>query len=328
VAGARCCCSIPKAKQLHTIRRSRGPIAIIRAMQRIKHWSRLLWVGCRAVPAIISYITLVVGGSVALTFTWGRKHLFWSIVLLLAAVVVTLLEGSYREAQNINEINTKKLDEVRAKHAEELIKLRSEHVAAVAEAQAKPAAPIRAPTFFNGGILTGNEITNTYNESTQTVPGQEGFKGKLIDFGPGTGISGSEVNVRFGPPPPPPDPLISSAEQRAQLRVQLFKLATQVEVVMEPWKLSTVDIAKMMGIPSDQFMERIAEIWAELHRTGDEATARYNSECRAAVIQTYGYARSIGFVDREMESCWQTRLGAGASGIPARLRAIGKRIQD
>jgi hypothetical protein len=42
-------------------------------MRRLKHWWHLMRAGYRAVPAIISYVVLVVGGSVALAFTWGAS---------------------------------------------------------------------------------------------------------------------------------------------------------------------------------------------------------------------------------------------------------------
>jgi hypothetical protein len=275
--------------------------------------------GCGAAPVIASYITLVAGGSVGLAFTWGRKHLIWGLVLLLAAVIVTILEGSYRETQRLEETC-----------AQELSALRTEHAAVLVEAQAKLAAPVHAPTFWNnqGGIVNGSEITNTYNESGKTTSVHEGFAGRLIALTPGAEINESSIHVHFGPPPPLPDPLPSTPEERAQLREQLLKLAADVGVVMAPWRLSTVDIARKMEIPSGQFMERIIEIRAEMTRVGAEVTECYNNECRSAVIQVYGHARSIGFADHEMELCWRTRLAAGASRIPARLRAIGMRIQD
>lgn len=274
--------------------------------------------GYRAVPAIISYVALVVGGSIALTFTWGRKHLLWGVVLLLAAVVVTILEGSYQEARRLEE-----------KHAEELAALRTEHAAALAEAQAKPTTPIHAPTFWDvqGGTVAGNEITNTYNASGEGAPGQGGFGGRLIAVGPNAGgISGSEINVQYGPSSPLPDPLPSTLEERAQLRDQLLKLAAKIEAVMAPWGSSIPDVAAKMGVPPGEIMARVAEIRSERTRIDDEAAARYNSECRSTVVQAYNHARSIGFADDEMERFWRTRLGAGASAIPARLRAIAARI--
>jgi hypothetical protein len=54
----------------------------------------------------------------------------------------------------------------------------------------------------------------------------------------------------------------------------------------------------------------------------DEAVARYNDECRSAVIEVYGHARSIGFADAEMERIWQTAHGIEAERIPAFLRRI------
>jgi hypothetical protein len=56
----------------------------------------MLGAGFPTVTAIVSLIILIVGGSVALTFGWSRKHLLWGIVFLLLAVVVVIMEGSYR----------------------------------------------------------------------------------------------------------------------------------------------------------------------------------------------------------------------------------------
>lgn len=63
-------------------------------MRPIRYWGRVMRAGYRTVPAIVSYITLIVGGSVALAFPWGRKHLLWGIVFLLLGLVVVILEGT------------------------------------------------------------------------------------------------------------------------------------------------------------------------------------------------------------------------------------------
>jgi hypothetical protein len=121
-----------------------------------------------------------------------------------------------------------------------------------------------------------------------------------------------------------PDPLPSTPDERARLREQLLTLASTVETVMASWGQARHEIAAQMGIQPDaaEFLTRMKEIVAERSRIDDEAVARYNGECRSAVVQAYGHARSIGFGDAEMERLWRTRLGAGASPIPERLRII------
>jgi hypothetical protein len=94
-------------------------------VQRIRHWWRLLRAGYRAVPAIISYVVLIVGGSLGLAFAWGRKHLLWGLVLILGAVIVVILEGSFREARRLEQDHAGELDAIRAEHAAALTKLNS-----------------------------------------------------------------------------------------------------------------------------------------------------------------------------------------------------------
>jgi Ca2+/Na+ antiporter len=89
-------------------------------MRRIKHWGRVIHAGFWTLPAIVSYIILIVGGSVALTFSWSRRHLLWGIVLLLLGVVVVVLEGSYRESKRAEDEHKAKLAEQQAEHEEAL----------------------------------------------------------------------------------------------------------------------------------------------------------------------------------------------------------------
>ena len=59
--------------------------------------------GAWTVPTVISYVILIVGGSVALSFNWGRKHVLWGLTFLLVAFAVVILEGSYRESRRIED---------------------------------------------------------------------------------------------------------------------------------------------------------------------------------------------------------------------------------
>jgi hypothetical protein len=193
---------------------------------------------------------------------------------------------------------------------------------AVADADNKESSQVNAPTFWNvhGGTVTG-EISNTFNASQ----GKQSH-GNLIKVEPGSGIKESLVTVEFGGATGPvlPNPLPSTRDERARLREQLLTVASAVETVMASWGQARHEIAAQMDIQPDtpEFLDRMNEILAERSRVDDEAVARYNSECRSAVVQAYGHARSIGFGDAEMERLWRTRLGAGASPIPSRLRAI------
>jgi hypothetical protein len=227
-------------------------------------------------------------------------------VIVMAAVVVVVLEGSYGVWAATD----------------------SARAAAVADAAAKEASQVNAPTFWNiqDGTVAANEITNTYN----AAQAKQQAGGKLIKIEPGSGISDSLVTVEFGPPTPPalPDPLPSTPDERARLRDQLLTLADTVETVMAPWGQARHEIATHLGVPHDEFMARMPEILAERTRIDDQAEARYNTECRSPVVQAYGHARSIGFGDAEMERLWRTRIGAGTSHIRARLRLIARRLAD
>lgn len=285
----------------------------IPGVQRIKHWRRLLRSGYRAVPALISYVVLIVGGSAALGFAWGRRHLLWGLVLILGAVIVTILEGSFREARRVEQ-----------DHAGELDGLQTEHAAALAEAQAKAASPVPGLTFVdNKGTISDSPISNIYNAGQETPLGVN-----LLTLGPGSGIERSIVHIEWGDSPPAqlPEPVPSSAEERAMLRDQVSALAGSVETVMAPFAQRRDVVAVQMGIREDEFMARMPEILAERRRIDDKAVARYNDECRPLVIQAYGHARSIGFADAEMERIWQTTHGLQAERIPACLRRIATQI--
>jgi hypothetical protein len=68
-----------------------------------------------------------VGGSVALSFAWGTKHLLWGIVVLLTAIIVTVLEGSYLETKCLDQRRSNELAGQRDKHQAEVERLQSEH---------------------------------------------------------------------------------------------------------------------------------------------------------------------------------------------------------
>ena len=286
-------------------------------MQRLKYWVRLIRLGYSAAPAIGGLITCIVGGSVVLVLAWGLKHLAWGIVLLIAAVVVTILEGAYREALDRDEAHRKKLEEIQEKHASELTK-----------AQAKPAGTVHAPVFWNtkDTNFIGSEVNNTYAPG-DAKPEQKGSDEKFVtaedvEFG------GGFVNVHYGPPPPLPPARPSTSEERILLRKQLLELASTLEEVTAPWRMSSVDTAKQMGIPDEQFMERMGEVRSEMRKVEEQITDRYIRECRLAVMGVYGHARSIGLADPDMETRWQSSHSGAVSHIHETLRAIAARIHD
>jgi hypothetical protein len=191
----------------------------------------------------------------------------------------------------------------------------------------RPAGPVHSPTFWDvkGGTVSG-DIRNTYNAPAD---GKD-WDGTLVRIEPGMAISDIEGNFEFGSPSPrrAPDQFASTADERIRLRDQLLDLAGQVDAVMAPWAQSPQAVAQQMGMKADEFMARMSEILSERSRIDAGVTARYNAECRSAVIQACGHARSIGFADAETERLWHTTLGAGASKIPALLRGITVRIPD
>lgn len=152
----------------------------------------------------------------------------------------------------------------------------------------------------------------------------------MIAVESGASISETEINVEFGKGRPPelPKPLPTSPDERIKLRDQLRNLADQVDTVMAPWGQTRQAVAAQMGIAPNEFMARMPEILSKRSKIDAEVTMRYNSQCRSAVIQIYGHARSIGFADAEMEGLWRTRLGAGGSRIPALLRRIAASMPD
>ena len=274
-------------------------------LDRVRFWWLALSQGTVTVNSTVGWLGLVVlilGVTAGITVPLVFHVSHWlTAVIVMGVLVVVVLEGSFRVWAATDR----------------------ERKAAQEQAQAKPIALVNSPTFWDvqGGTLTGNEITNTYNAPENQQPG-----GKLVAMDPGSGITDSEVSVHYGPPRPLPDPVPSTPEERAGLRDQLLGLADKVEAAMAPWGQSRQAVAVRMGVPLDEFMTRMNEILSERSRIDAEATARYISECRSAVVQAYGHARSIGFADADMERLWRTRLGAGASNIAARLRAIAGRI--
>lgn len=275
---------------------------------RVKFWRQVLSRGAGGLNTAAGWfglIVLFVGVVGGVTVPVVLNLSPWlGAAIALAAVAVAVLEGSYRVWTATD----------------------AARVAALADAAAKEASQVNAPTFWNNrGTVTGNEITNTYNAAPPTT---QQAPGNLIKIGPGSGIGDSLVTVEYGPQALPalPDPLPSTPDERARLRDQLVALADTVENVMAPWGQARHEIAAHLGVPQDEFLARMDEILAERSRIDDEAVARYNAEYRSAVIQAYGHARSIGFADAEMERLWRARIGAGVRPIPARLRAIARRL--
>ena len=286
--------------------------------ERIGHWGHVVRAGFGVAYAVIGFMTLVVGGSVLLAVHWGREHVAWGIAAIAGAIVIVLLEGSYREK--------KRLDKA---HAEKTSNLLSEHQAAVAKIQAKLAieARERKITFQdirNGGKTNRTTFNNTYNEAAEPVAGEGGLIGISVDGGR---IDRSEAYVRFGPPLPFPTPRASNPQERASLRQQLLEIASRVEVIFSEWIADRQVIARKIGIPESEFMARMDEILLERERITEMVTARYNRECRSDVMAAYSHARDIGYADREMETLCKTEIAAGAQAIPARLKTIASRIQ-
>jgi hypothetical protein len=275
--------------------------------RRAKFWWQVLNRGANGLNIAagwFSLIVLILGVICGVTVPLVLHLSPWlGAVIVMAAVVVVVLEGSYCV----------------------WVATEAARAAAVADAAAKEASQVNALTFWNNrGTVTGNEINNTYNAPQVKQP----TAGNLIKIEPGSGIADSLVTVESGTQAPPalPDPLPSTPDERTRLREQLLALAGTVETVMAPWGQARHEVAAQMGVPQDEFLARMGEILAERSRIDEESVARYIAECRSAVVQSYGHARSIGFADTEMERLWRTRVGAGASGIPSRLRAVAARM--
>lgn len=287
-------------------------------MERIRHWCRIVRSGFGVAYATVGCLTLLVGGSVLLAVHWGREHVAWGVGAIAAAVIVVLLEGSYRENSRLEK-----------EHAEKISDLRSEHKAAIAEAQAKAASVTSPPKVKFQDIREGAKVdrttfNNTYNEAGGSMAGEAGLIG--LRMGGGV-IDGSEFHMHFGPPIPLPTARPSSSEERDYLRRQLLEVASKVEIVMSDWTTNRHAVAEKMGIPTNERMARMGEIVAEREHINNTVTARYNTECRLAVMAVYGLAREIGYADEDMETRWETRVGVGAAQISSLLRSIAQRIK-
>jgi len=263
--------------------------------------------GLNSAAGWVGLVVLLLGVAAGITVPLVLHTSAWvTAVIVMGALVFVVLDGSYQVWAAT--------DAARAD--------------AVADADAKEASQVNTPTFWNihGGTVTG-EINNTFNASQ----GKQAA-GNLVTINPGSGIKESLVTVEVGGPTPSvlPAPLPSTPDERARLREQLLAIADTVETVMASWGRARHQIAAQMGIgpDADEFLTRMNEILAERSRIDHEAVVRYNGECRSAVVQAYGHARSIGFGDAEMERLWRTRLGAGASPIPTRLRIIAGRMSS
>jgi hypothetical protein len=134
-------------------------------MPRFRHWWRVIRAGFWTVPTVVSYVILIVGGSVALTFTWGRKHLLWAIVLVLIAIIVVTLEGSYRESRRAED-----------EHLAALAAQRSEHERVLSAAletreAARKAEQIRAFQYGLAIRLEGRPAMGRSKTDDQPEPG-------------------------------------------------------------------------------------------------------------------------------------------------------------
>jgi hypothetical protein len=61
--------------------------------RHVGYWFEAIARGLPGLSYLLGLMTLAVGGSVAVVVLWGKDHLAWSIVILLAALVVSLAEG-------------------------------------------------------------------------------------------------------------------------------------------------------------------------------------------------------------------------------------------
>lgn len=279
-------------------------------LDRFNFWWRTLSQGAGSLNSAAGWLSLIVlalgvAAGVTVPLVFHVSH-WLTAVIVMAAVVIVVLEGSYRVWAVTD----------------------AERKTALESARAKSAVSVHGPTFWDvkGGAVTGNVITNTHNAAKEG----EGWNSRLIAVESGASISESEVNVEFGNGRSPglPELFPSSPDERVRLRDQLLILADEVDAVMAAWGQTRQAVAAQMGIAPDEFMARMPEILSERSKIDAEVTMRYNRECRSAVIQIYGHARSIGFAYAEMEGLWQTRLGVGGSRIPALLRRIATGMPD
>jgi hypothetical protein len=64
--------------------------------RRAEYLERAVTEGRAPLWAVIAVVITLVGGSIALSVTWGAKHLIWTLVIILLALLAVLAEGSYR----------------------------------------------------------------------------------------------------------------------------------------------------------------------------------------------------------------------------------------
>jgi hypothetical protein len=152
-------------------------------LDRFNFWWRVLSQGAGSLNSAagwLSLIVLVLGVAAGVTVPLVFHVSHWlTAVIVMAAVVIVVLEGSYRVWAVTD----------------------AERKTALESARAKSAVSAHGPTFWDvkGGEVMGNAITNTYN----AAKGGERWDGKLIAVESGASISESEVNVEFGNGRPP-----------------------------------------------------------------------------------------------------------------------------
>lgn len=116
-------------------------------MRRFAYWWRVMRAGSPAVWSIVGAILVFVGGSLILTTDWALKHRVWGIILVAAAILVAILEGSYREIRRLEQDHRNKIIGLRSEHEADLARLRVEHLAELTQRQAaeKELAESRRP---------------------------------------------------------------------------------------------------------------------------------------------------------------------------------------
>ncbi len=93
--------------------------------RRAEYLERAVKEGVTPLWALIGVAITLIGGSVTLAAIWGVKHLIWTLVIVLLALLAVLAEGSYRVATHRD-----------TKHAERVAELEGERDAKAKELEA------------------------------------------------------------------------------------------------------------------------------------------------------------------------------------------------
>lgn len=116
-------------------------------LDRLNFWWRVLCQGAgrlNGAAGWLSLIVLVLGVAAGITMPLIFHVSHWlTAIIVMAAVVIVVLEGSYRVWATTD----------------------AERKTALESTRAKSAVSAQGPTFWDvkGGAVMGNEITNTYN---------------------------------------------------------------------------------------------------------------------------------------------------------------------